>query len=59
MWFFGRKTQTENNLDIIVQNQEEYQRDELAKVEYDDVAFFHLNGYKTLAKVLSNYDYGI
>jgi endonuclease YncB( thermonuclease family) len=58
MWFFGNHENCENeDINVVVTNiTEEYQRKYLLDVEYDDVAFFHLNGYQTYAKIVSQYD---
>lgn len=45
MWFFGNHTECESENVEIVNTTEEYQRKYLLDVEYDDVAFFHLNGH--------------
>lgn len=53
-WFFGGKD--DEKFESIVNNTDEYMIQYLKDVQYDDVAFFHLNGYEAYAKIVSQYD---
>lgn len=59
-WFFGCDDQNDgdqNNGDqIVVNSGEEYEKEFLTNMENNDVAFFHLNGYKRYAKIVKQYD---